>query len=276
MAAHSINVTVNLNGLIGELQRSLQQTICLVANGLSAPTDSDPNEIALPVNIQSFFARLDWNRETFHEKYCEWILSAGFRDAIESLGAFLESANRVLSIWGLLKKQDATSPITVGDWNGIFLDSGNKFHRLGLPDKIDNLCGSRGLSVPDELKAQVLSINIARNCCVHRKGIVSDRDCNTADGLKVEWRRMVIFLQDEDGERDLVLGQRVEKDSVIAVRFENAEKLFGIGETLYFTVEQISGIIWCLFIFGNTVVEEIGKLGEANGFLTPAETVEKG
>jgi hypothetical protein len=67
-----------------------------------------------------------------------------------------------------------------------------------------------------------------------------------------------------------VLGQRVEKGSVVAVRFESEEKLFGIGESLAFTVEQISGIIWCLFIFGNTVVEEIGEFGEVNGFLTPA------
>jgi hypothetical protein len=246
MAVHSISVTVNLNGLIGGLQRSLQQTICLVANGLSAPTDADPNEIALPVDIRSTFSKLDWNRETFHKRYREWILSAGFRDAIESLGAFLESANRVLSIWDLLKKQAASSLVTVGDWNSIFLDSGNKFHRLGLPDKIHNLCDNKCLNVPEDLKIQVLSINIARNCCVHRKGIVSDRDSNTADGLKVEWRHMKIFLQDEDGERDLVLGQRVEKDSVFSVRFENSEKLFGVGESIIFTVEEISGIIWCL------------------------------
>jgi hypothetical protein len=270
MTAHLIHVTVNLKGLIGELQRSLQQTICLVANGLSAPTDADPNDIALPIDIQSIFAKLEWNRETFHERYQEWILSAGFRDAIESLGAFLESANRVLSIWDLMKKQDANSPVTVGDWKSVFLDSGNRFHRLGLPDKIESLCGNRGFNVPLDLKMQVLSINIARNCCVHRKGVVSDRDSNTADGLRVEWRRMKVFLEDEDGERDLVLGQRVEKGSVVAVRFENEEKLFGIGESLAFTVEQISGIIWCLFIFGSTVVEEIGKFGEVNGFLTPA------
>ncbi len=99
MATQSITVNVNLNGLRGELQRSLQRIICLVATGLEAKSDVYPNEITLPTNIKSSFGGLYLKKENFHGQYTEWVLSNGFRDAIESVVGFLESANRVLSIW---------------------------------------------------------------------------------------------------------------------------------------------------------------------------------
>ena len=105
MDTQSITVKVNLDGLRGELQRSLQRIICLVATGLEAKSDVDPNEISLPTNIKSSFSSLDLNKENYYEQYTEWVLSNGFRDSIESAGVFLESAHRVLSVWELIEKQ---------------------------------------------------------------------------------------------------------------------------------------------------------------------------
>ena len=122
MATQSINVNINLNGLRGELQRSLQKVICLVATSLDAKSDIEPNEITLPTNIKSSFSGLAINKQEFHTQYTEWVLSNGFRDAIESVGSFLESAHRVLSIWELIEKQNSGIAITGDDWNNIFQD----------------------------------------------------------------------------------------------------------------------------------------------------------
>jgi hypothetical protein len=270
MATQSINVNINLNGLRGELQRSLQKVICLVATGLEAKSDIEPNEITLPANIKSTFSGLALNKQEFHAQYTEWVLSNGFRDAIESVGYFLESAHRVLSIWELIEKQNSGTRITGDDWNRIFRDVGNKFHRLGLPDKLEYISNYHGIDVKKSFKEQILTINVARNCFVHRNGVVSDRDLNEDNVLKIKWSRLHTFLQNEDGEQDLIPGILVEKESTVCVRFDENEKVFSLNESLSFTVDEMSEILWCLFLFGNELVTNISKYGEGKGFVQPS------
>ena len=272
MATQSINVNVNLNGLRGGLQRSLQRIICLVATGLEAKSDVGPNEIYLPTNIKSSFSNLGLNKETFHEQYTKWVLSNGFRDAIESVGVFLESAHKVLSVWELIEKQNSGATITGDEWNQIFQDVGNKFHRLGLPDKLEHISEAHDIEIKESFKAQILSINKARNCFVHRNGIVSDRDLNIDKALKVKWSRLHTFIQNEDGEQDLIPGMLVEKESTVCVRFDENEKDFSLNDQLSLTVEEMSEILWCLFLFGNDLVMNISKLGEKKGFIQSAES----
>ena len=272
MDTQSITVKVNLDGLRGELQRSLQRIICLVATGLEAKSDVDPNEISLPTNIKSSFSSLDLNKENYYEQYTEWVLSNGFRDSIESAGVFLESAHRVLSVWELIEKQNSGATITGDEWNQIFQDVGNKFHRLGLPDKLEHISESHGIEIKESFNEQILSINIARNCFVHRNGIVSDRDLNTVNALKVKWSRLHTFLQNEDGEQDLIHGMLVEKESTVCVRFDENEKSFSLNDHLSFTVEEMSEILWCLFLFGNDLVMNIRKFGEQEGFVQSTES----
>lgn len=224
MAEQTISVNINLNGLSGELQSSIQKIICLVATGLNSRAQVEPDELALPATIKSRFGKLGLSLEQFNSQYSEWILSNGFRDAVEGVSSFLESAHRVLSIWGLIEKQKAGVSIFIHDWNGVFSDAGNKFHRLGLPDKLDHIENSYGIKIGKSYKEQVMSINLARNCFVHRKGVVSDRDADEEGQLRIKWSRLRIFLQNEDGEQDLVMGQLIEKDSTVCVTIEENEK----------------------------------------------------
>jgi hypothetical protein len=273
MSTQSIHVNINLDGLRGELQRSLQKVICLVATGLKSIIDIDPSELTLPTTIKLSFSNLGWSRDEFNSQYSEWVLSNGFRDAIESVSSFLESAHRVLSIWELLEKQKEGSAITGNEWNKIFQDGGNKFHRLGLPDKLKYISDNHGIKISESYKEQILSINVARNCFVHRQGIVSDRDANDEGELVVKWSRLRMFLQNEDGEEDLIIGKVVEKESTVCVKFEETEKIFSRGNQLSFTTEEMSEIIWCFFLFGNELIMNISKFGESAGFVnTKMET----
>lgn len=271
MGQQTIMVNINLNGLLGELQRSLQKVICLVATGLGAEIKVEPDELMLPTTVKSSFSKLGVGREKFYSEYREWVLSNGFRDAIENFSSFLESAHRVLSVWELQEKQDKGTPVFKNDLNRIFLDSGNKFHRLGLPDKIYHIAIEHGIQIKDSYKGQVLSINLSRNCYVHRNGIVSDRDANDSGILTVKWARLRTFLKNEDGEHELVLGKALEKDSMLCIKLEENEKSFAIGEQLSFSVEEMSEIMWCFFLFGNELVTNISKIGKVLGYILDVE-----
>jgi hypothetical protein len=128
-------------------------------------------------------------------------MSNGLRDAVERASSFIESAHRVLSIWALTSANNGK--VLYGDYQremeGAFIDS--------LPDKLAHLKTEHGMAVDSVLERQLLSINNARNCLVHRRGIISQRDLNSDDTMRVEWRKLHIFLQNQDGEHDLVIGQ---------------------------------------------------------------------
>jgi hypothetical protein len=274
MAEQSINVTVkiNLDGLRGELQRSLQKVIYLVSAGLQTKDQITPEILQLPTNTikMVFDSGLNWSSEKAQEQYSEWVLSNGFRDTIENLGTFLESAHRVLSCWELVGKQRDGIDITVADWNEVKVGRG--FNRLGLPKRLKHIKEQHAILFDETLRSHVLSINKARNCLFHRDGIVSDKDITTDNALEVQWRRMVILVQNEDGEKELVRGEVIEGGSQIAIRNEDKTKSFVLGSKMEFTVQEFSDICWCLFLFGEELVRKISDYGVNKGFITEEPT----
>ncbi len=100
MTNRAINVSISLNGLRGELQRSLQKATYLVAAGLQTTDHVTSDLLRMPVSTISmtFDPGLKWSTKQAQEQYSEWILSNGFRDIIESVSTFLESAHTVASL----------------------------------------------------------------------------------------------------------------------------------------------------------------------------------
>lgn len=141
------------------------------------------------------------------------------------------------------------------------------FHRLGLPDKLPLLTKQYGVVIDSTLSGHLLSINAARNCLVHRRGVVGDRDVNDSSRLTVGWRKLSLVLKDEDGEHPVVLNQRLEKESTLCLRSEDCSKSFEIGERIAFTIQEFADITWGLFSFGSALVGQINALGLAKGYV---------
>jgi hypothetical protein len=152
----------------------------------------------------------------------------------------LNLAIGVLSIWALASANNGK--VLYSDYQREL--EGVSFHRLGLPDKLAHLKTEHGIAVDSVPERQLLSINNARNCLVHRRGIISKRDLNSDDTMVVEWRKLHIFLQNQDGEHDLVIGQIVEKESAICLRVKDEQKAFGLGERVMFTAQEFANVTW--------------------------------
>jgi hypothetical protein len=268
-----ISVTVNLNGLRGELQRSLQRAIYLVACGLHASEHITGDILRLPDEaFQMVYTNyLKWTDVEAKNGFSEWVLLNGFREVIESVTGFLESAHKVLSCWDLAEKQQGGVLITGTEWNETFNIGGNKFHRLGFPDKLAHLIKEHKIAISENEERRIFSVNAARNCLVHRNGVVSHRDVTDNNELVVHWMRMALLLKNEDGESELVIGQVVEKDSVIAIRNTTSEKRFKLGEQIHINVKEFSEIAWSVFLFGEHIVTRINEYGVQHGFLPTQE-----
>ncbi len=63
---------------------------------------------------------------------------------------------------------------------------------------------------------------------------------------------MVMLLQNEDGTKELVVGQVVEKESVLAIKHQDESLSFDLGRKIELNPKEFSDIIWCLFLFGFT------------------------
>ena len=268
-------VNINLDGLRSELQRSLQSIICLVSAGLNSSDSIDSDNLHLPTSIKHTFANTSAiQKDKFKNKYSEWILSNGFRDAIESISSFLESVHQVLTCWELAVKTESEFHIPRDDWNITFPRMIKQYHRFGLPEKLSHISDEHDIEIKESFKDQVLSINSARNCLVHRNGVVSDRDVNEDNELVVKWLHMKLFVRNEDGDQDLVVGEVLEKESTICMKLEEKEKIFALGSLVSFTVEEFSELTWCFFLFGEELVKTINQSGMDLGFVNSPENTD--
>lgn len=274
MPANAITININLNALRGELQRPLQRTIYLVSAGLQSKDKIDIDHLQLPTNsiTMIFDGSMKWDAQNATEQYSKWILSNGFRDIIEYFNTFFESAHKVLTFWELAAKQKNGIVITGADWNQIIISGGKSFHRLGLPDKFTHVQDRHSFNIDTKFREQILSTNAARNCLVHRNGVVAEQDINAASGLEVRWTNLDLIVQNEDGEKDLVLGEIVEKDSIIAIRNREALKTFGMGERVLFSAQEFANIAWTLFLFGNDLVQKMSEYGLKSGLIKEPES----
>jgi hypothetical protein len=226
------------------------------------------HELQLSSGISTTFdCNLQWTPEEATRQHQIWTLSNGLRDAIEGVSYFLESSHRVLSVWSLAERQQSGVQLQFSDWRTAM--KGTSFHRLGFPDKLSHMQSEHGIALDKDLARQVVSVNAARNCLVHRRGIVEDRDLNDGDLLTVEWRKLRTLLVDEDGEHELVIGQRIEKESSVCIRVVDDKKSFKRGEQVAFTAQEFSDVTWGMFAFGSDVVRAIGAVGLSKGFVTP-------
>lgn len=281
MDATHLHVAVNLDALLGELQTSLQTTINLVALSLQSQAQQRIDGTALRLPMEgfntTFDARLTWSTDEAQERQRTWTLSNGLRDALEDTSSFLESARQVLAVWSMRDVQQKTGKLTAADWNKAMHADARAFHRLGLPDKLPLLTRQYDVVIDSTLADHLLSINAARNCLVHRRGVVGDRDVNCGGRLTVGWRKLSLILKDEDGEHPVVLNQRLEKESTLCLRAVDCSKSFEIGERIAFTVQEFADITWGLFSFGSALVSQINALGLAKGYVNssgvPASTV---
>lgn len=137
----TITVNINLDGLRGELRRSLQRIIYLVAAGLQITDKIADENLQLPINSlkMTYDPNLKYTSDEIKQQYHAWIVTNGFRDSIESVSTFLESAHQVLSFWKLGGTQNQErKEVRQAEWNDIVVKGAKTFHRLGFPDKLEH------------------------------------------------------------------------------------------------------------------------------------------
>ena len=261
--AKYVRVHVNLDGLLGGLQSSLQATVDVVSVGLMGVRVAPEREVLLPGAWASFAPGGPQGRTVadVRGEYPTWALRCGFRDHIEAISPFLEKSREVCAIYSL----NILPEVKGRDWNKAVVKEAKEFHEMGLPAKLEHLQDDYGIEL--QFGEEVKSINKARNCLVHRAGVVAPRDVNEGDTLIVRWRRYELVVKGEQGERRITPDDPVfEKGEIIRLHADRAvSRRFAFGDSLIFDAQEFSEIGYTLSLFAQDLVHQVQKYGKRCG-----------
>lgn len=297
---YQVEIQINLDGIPGRVQVRLQWLINMVAFGLQAADRFEPDRLALPETQLTM--QLSSDKDAFdvaqvRRAFSIWVLANGLRAIMEEFSSSLEEARLVLAAW-TLKSGDAAG----AQWNQLMVGERLRFHRLGFPDKLVFLRTRYGVALPIDTEKDLISLNQARNCLVHREGIVSFQDLPVSQAqfsealgrrrrnwpqeawsndqtiaalkesglqpsLEATWLCIEVFGEKDGVERILDLRQQpvVEGGTNVGLRVTRKRAQFEIGTLVQFSADDFSQIAYTLFNAAKALRGAVESRGRAVG-----------
>ncbi len=254
----------------------------MVAFGLQAAERFDTPRLVMPntrLVMQLSSDAAAWDVTEVRKAFANWTIACGLRELIEEFSEALALAREFLAAWAL-----GSGEIRGEDWNHRMVDEGRRFHRLGLPDKLDFFRREYQVELPADKEADLFSINRARNCLVHRQGIVGLQDiavtkeefgaalenrrrrfpeekwtnghviaalgdAGRPSALEVTWLQMEAFVA-KDGEEKVIDPSeevtKIEAGATVGLRMVRARRAFEFGSLVRFDANAFSHIAYAL------------------------------
>lgn len=246
-----LNLKVQLNSkvILGNYQIELQKLLNIFnfSNSTAIVQNENSYQDIKPFLDISPAKNLKLSFEEIKSAFIVWNIINIMRNSIECVSNFLEEVYIYCTIIVISKKNN----LTVNEWNETLSNGKVSFNRLGLPDKIEYL--KNNYDVYSNFDEYIVSINKARNCLVHRKGIVSERDIDINQKLEVKWNTFKIKTTSPNGKKTKIVNKNnmVLKGWSLEVWLEEKSKTFNQGDKITFTQEEISDTIMTLIQYGS-------------------------
>jgi len=246
-------VRIDLNRLRAIAHTGLQRAYVFMGYGLNAARDANLNDFSLEdvshAQLVSPFSA-PTQIESAKQAFGQWIVGGGIREAIEAFGTFLDEVHRVALFVaghkGAISEPEARK-------------ARKRFRHIGLPEKLAVLVEGFGVGV--EWPALVGSIHSARNCLVHRHGVVAKKDCNAGEQLAVSWRSLELVILRATGEVVIRMPIQekvhVEQGEAIAVQWSTRESCFDVGDALVLHPSHLAEICVYLYMETNYVCQRL-------------------
>lgn len=269
--SNSADLHLNLVELTSKFFRRLQHQLD-VTKVLQVGCDSVTLEqIAVRRDFGSFVpaAGSKLSLDVAKEQAQDWLLLGFLRDAIESTGLFLDECLQVCGVMAVALK----GAVSGAELHYLVHELPRKNHRLHLPIKLEKL--EREFNVATRFNSNILSLNRARTCVVHRLGAVSDRDIDESGSLRISFQHVRFIARGDESGDELLIdkpGAVVTEDSVLELHFVETQRSFQLGEQIRLEAGELYDIILTLWRFGRAVVEKIEGYGRSIGLQVPGIT----
>lgn len=201
----------------------------------------------------------DATMKTYKEEYASWIIGCGLREIIETFSVFLDSIFEACILMSSNKQ--------------IFLKNSNnvigEYRRTGIEHKLEFL--QNQYNVKTTYSDCLVSINQARNCLTHRRGLVSKFDTKKEDSLTVLWMGTRLFSENEEGiiiEIEVPLpigGIALKKGAALKVQYVKKARRIMIGEVIRLLPKDIAEICSMIPISAAQIIDSCLSYGNNIG-----------
>ncbi|OPY65908.1 MAG: hypothetical protein A4E63_02767 [Syntrophorhabdus sp. PtaU1.Bin050] len=184
------------------------------------------------------------------EEFENWIISNGLRELIEGFGLFLDEIHRSCLLMATHKKLMTTDEANT---------YGPTFKRKGVEGKLSAL--RTRFSVLSDKEKYFESINQARNCITHRRGIVGSEDLKGRERFCLTWLGFDIYAETPTGERHSLTpplpkeGLPLKDGGNIVLHFVDRIVEYKLGDNIRISPHELGDI--CFLV--NIATEEIVK-----------------
>ena len=221
-------ITVNLDEIREIAHKGVRRAAVFLGLGLNAAYDSALKEYRLSKIANIDLVPPDADEKTiasYKEEFSYWIIANGLRELVETFSVFLDQIHESFLLFKFTKGQLSRPQA---------LEQRKKFHYAGLSDKLATL--KEEFVLEPEKADHLISINRARNCLTHRRGIVGTKDVDKDKTLHMKWTGMEVFVKTPSGgEIPLIPGDfrepiEVKDGGDVMLRFLERSKTFKFGE----------------------------------------------
>lgn len=251
-----LELTLNPNGVIAPLLRQLKECADSVLFGLQSIelVDEIPPDLMVDEGFFRYrFAPDTDDIATKKDRYKTWLIKKGFEDLVKGIEYSLREAYLYTSVIA-----HAENIKTEEDINQL-KKVASEMHIPAMIEKVEPL-----LTRPLSYKKEILSINKARTCLVHRGGMVAQKDINDAENnaLRIEWVRLKLFYNRGGEEIEIaesgVIDGGPDGTSIMMRKEENAFS-FNLGHRIILNYKQFNEFIVTCHHFGVDLADALPK-----------------
>lgn len=262
MERHQINV--DLDKILDVAHRGVRRASVFMGLGVNAALDAEFKEYQLTRITKLQLVPDTVDSETighFKEEFKTWVEGNGLRELIETFSVFLDRIYDAALLIDISKDKVNMAALAAKQ---------DSFNREGFPNKLKILRSK--FSVGPKHADYIVSINKARNCLTHRRGIVGKEDVDESDKLRVAWLGMDIFAETPNGERHSLMeippeGLLLPDGGTVCVQFIERQRLFDQGTPLHLSTRDLAEICWFFQRESETTKQSVVEHAKANGMI---------
>jgi len=266
-APADLNITLDFNALHLGFSAKILQILERAAFALHAADKCDENPGMVP-GVQSIEITVRYEprpAEVLKPEVAAWVVGSALRDCMEETAAFLERTRELCAVVTLGER----GQFTTDELFTVVQEPAKKFEKRGFPDKIKFLKDNYG-DVLDQRVQYIQGLNDARNCLVHRLGIVGPADIRDgATELLVSWEGFEIRVQPIGSSDSIPVPEdgKIEGGGNVLLRRQMVEKRFAIGQRVLITPADLCGIWMTLNHFGAFTAGKVIEYAKTKGFV---------
>jgi hypothetical protein len=262
MAELQVQVRISLVEMRDQARARLQRIMDVLRFSRAASIVLSEEEFQSQLDFFSLApaANLALGFEDARKEADQWTRLHCLRDAIDVVGAFLEDAYRACRLYSLAKTEGAT----YADLQSVD-GACRTFHSLGLPKKVAAL--KREFGVESDFDSHIISLNDARNCLVHRLGIVTERETRTNSDFWVRWMEIGVEATSPDGAEVVAVEspQRFAEGWSVALVVRPKERVYKLGERLDLSYRELLGAIFSHQNYVNNLTTSVENYARSLG-----------